>query len=199
MILKVENIAKAFGKKQVLKDISFEMEKGSLYGIVGENGSGKSTLMKIIVGEWKSDKGQVTTFGRIGYCPQQSQLFTYLTVSEHLKYFSAAYGIENKIMDDRAEFLLNYFNFKTYLNERIVSLSGGTQQKLNLALALLHQPDLLILDEPYSGFDWDTYQKFWTYTSQIRKEGCAILVVTHFITEKEHFDKVLNLSNGQLT
>jgi len=199
MILKVENIAKAFGKKKVLKNVTFEMTPSSLYGIVGENGSGKSTLLKIIVGEWKSDRGKISVDGRLGYCPQKTLLFSQLTVDEHFRYFAAAYGIEKATLFKRSESLMNYFNFEKYRMERIANLSGGTQQKLNLAIALLHQPKLLILDEPYSGFDWDTYLRFWDYTNQLRKEGCAILVVTHFLNEKERFDRVYNLEQGQLT
>jgi len=199
MILKVENIAKAFGKNKVLRNVSFEMNRSSLYGIVGENGSGKSTLLKIIVGEWKSDHGRISVGGRLGYCPQKTLLFSQLTIDEHFRYFAAAYGIEKSTLISRSESLMNRFNFKKYQTEKVANLSGGTQQKLNLALALLHQPNLLILDEPYSGFDWDTYLKFWDYTNQLRTEGCAILVVTHFLTEKERFDKVFNLEQGQLT
>lgn len=199
MVLKVENIAKTFGNKKVLKHVSFEMKPSSLYGIVGENGSGKSTLLKIIVGEWKSDKGNISVDGRLGYCPQKILLFSQLTVDEHFRYFAAAYGMEKTKLFDRKESLMNFFNFKEYRKERIANLSGGTQQKLNLAIALLHQPRLLVLDEPYNGFDWETYLRFWDYTNQLRAEGCAILVVTHLLTEKERFDRVYNLVQGQLT
>ena len=199
MILKVENIAKAFGKNKVLKNVSFEMSTSLLYGIVGENGSGKSTLLKIIVGEWKPDLGNISVEGRLGYCPQNTLLFSQLTVDENLKYFAAAYRMNKAELISRSESLMNFFNFKKYRKERIANLSGGTQQKLNLAIALLHQPKLLILDEPYNGFDWDTYLRFWDYTNQLRKEGCAILVVTHFLTEKERFDKIYNLVEGELT
>ena len=199
MILKVENIAKAFGKNQVLKNVSFEMKPSSLYGIVGENGSGKSTLLKIIVGEWRPDSGKVSVAGRLGYCPQQTLLFSQLTIDEHFRYFGAAYCIDKASYEDQSGSLMEYFNFKKYKKEKIANLSGGTQQKLNLAIALLHRPNLLVLDEPYSGFDWDTYQRFWNYTHQLRNEGCAILVVTHFLTEKEGFDRVYNLVEGELT
>ena len=199
MILKVESIAKAFGKNRVLRDVSFTMDSGSLYGIVGENGSGKSTLLKIIVGEWKSDGGNISVNGRIGYCPQQSLLFSQLTVDEHFQYFSAAYGMDKTTVGPRSEILMNYFNFIKFRKEKISDLSGGTQQKLNLAIAMLHQPDILILDEPYSGFDWDTYLRFWDYTDHLQKEGCTILIVSHLLTDKEKFDKVYNLENGQLT
>jgi len=198
MILKVENISKAFGKNKVLKNVSFEMKSSLLYGIVGENGSGKSTLLKIIVGEWKPDHGNILVEGRVGYCPQKTLLFSQLTVDENLKYFAAAYEMGNAELFSRSESLMNVFNFKKYRKERIANLSGGTQQKLNLAISLLHQPKLLILDEPYNGFDWDTYLRFWDYTNQLRKERCAILVVTHFLAEKDRFDKVFNLEEGEL-
>jgi ABC-type multidrug transport system ATPase subunit len=175
------------------------MASSSLVGIAGENGSGKSTLLKIIVGELNPDHGTISVEGRSGYCPQKTLLFSQLTVDEHFRYFGAAYGIERHEISGRSESLMEYFNFKKYRKERIASLSGGTQQKISLAIALLHQPDLLILDEPYNGFDWDTYLRFWDYANQLRKGGCAILVVTHLITEKERFDKVYNLIQGQLT
>ena len=199
MILKVENIVKAFGKNKILKNVSFEMKPSSLYGIVGENGSGKSTLLKIIVGEWRPDSGRVSVTGKLGYCPQQTLLFSQLTIEEHFRYFASAYGIDKAAFEFQSGSLMEYFNFKKYKKEKIANLSGGTQQKLNLAIALLHQPKLLILDEPYSGFDWDTYQRFWEYTYQLRNQGCAILVVTHFLTEKERFDRVYNLVEGELT
>lgn len=198
MILKVENISKAFGKNKVLRNVSFEVSHSSLYGIVGENGSGKSTLLKIIVGEWKPDHGKISVNGRIGYCPQKTLLFSQLTANENIKYFAAAYGIGKTELLNRSESLMNHFNFKKYQNEKIADLSGGTQQKLNLAIALLHHPKLLILDEPYNGFDWDTYMKFWDYTNLLRVEGCAILVVTHLLTEKDRFDKIYNLVEGEL-
>lgn len=199
MILKVEKISKAFGKNHVLKKVSFEMSPSLLYGIVGENGSGKSTLLKIIVGEWQPDDGNISVEGGIGYCPQKTLLFTQLTVDENLEYFAAAYRINKGELFSRSESLMTVFNFKKYRKERVSNLSGGTQQKLNLSIALLHQPKLLILDEPYNGFDWDTYLRFWDYTNQLRKEGCAVLVVTHLLTETERFDKVYNLVEGVLT
>ncbi len=199
MILKVENISKSFGRKEILKSVSLEMNSASIYGIVGENGSGKSTLLKIIVGEWKSDSGKVHTSGRIGYCPQQTLLFSQLTVNEHFRYFAAAYNLSRKKWKDTSELVMNQFNFKKYQDDKIANLSGGTQQKLNLAIALLHQPKLLILDEPYNGFDWDTYQRFWTHTDHLQNEGCAILIVTHLLTERERFNQIYNLEEGKLS
>ncbi|PHN05509.1 ABC transporter ATP-binding protein [Flavilitoribacter nigricans] len=198
MLLTARHISKSFGRKHVLRDISFELQAGSLYGIVGENGSGKSTLLKIIVGAWEADSGTISLNGKLGYCPQEALLFPLLTVAEHFRYFAAAYGIPKDIMKKRADHLLDHFNFKKYEKEKVANLSGGTQQKLNLTLALLPEPDLLVLDEPYNGFDWDTYLRFWEYTGQLRQQGCAVLVVTHLLSERERFDRIYDLKNGQL-
>ncbi len=198
-MLTVENISKKFGRNSVLRDVSFEMDQNMLYGIVGENGSGKTTLLKVIVGEWKPDRGSVSLTGRLGYCPQQTLLFSHLTVDEHFSYFAAAYRIDRVTLASRSNDLMDFFNFRKFRNEKVYELSGGTMQKLNLSLALLPQPDLLVLDEPYNGFDWDTYVHFWEYTGKLKKAGCSILVVAHLITEKERFDKVFNLVQGRLT
>ena len=198
MIFKVENIAKSFGNKNVLKEISFELKPGSLSGIVGENGSGKSTLLRIIVGEWKADNGTISFDGKLGYCPQSIQLFSQLSVLENFLYFSTAYGIGKEELQDSSNQLMNHFNFLKYSKEKVANISGGTKQKLNLSIALIHQPDLLILDEPYNGFDWDTYLKFWEYTEILKQKGCAILVVTHFLNEKTKFDHIYTLEKGYL-
>jgi len=114
LILKVENIAKSYGSKKVLSDVSFEIQKGKLCGIVGENGSGKSTLLKIIVGELKANKGKISYMGKLGYCPQDALLFPQLTVNEHFTYFSKAYKIEREELHERCNVLLKHFNFKIY-------------------------------------------------------------------------------------
>lgn len=198
-MLSVKNIAKCFGKKQVLSDVSFVLEPGNLYGVVGENGSGKTTLLKIIVGEWRADKGEVSISGRFGYCPQKCLLIPQLSIDEHFLYFASAFGLSESERIDQSEELMDYFNFSKYRASQVHTLSGGTQQKLNLAIALLNRPNLLILDEPYSGFDWDTYSRFLSLTNQLRKDGCAVLIVTHLLTEQQNFDRVYQLVNGQLT
>jgi len=199
MVLKVDNINKAFGKHIVLKDLSLELSSPYLCGIVGENGSGKTTLLKIIVGEWKPDRGKITIHGRLGYCPQETLLFPQLTVNEHFRYFGEAYGMQRQVIHDRSKFLLDNFSFSQFREYKVSGLSGGTKQKLSLALALLHQPDLLILDEPYNGFDWDTYLRFWGMANKLRSEGCTILIVTHMLADQRPFDRIWNLESGYLS
>ena len=154
--------------------------------------------MKIIAGEISAPHGKIQKNGKTGYCPQEAILFSQITVQEHFSYFSAAYKLKKEKLNRRVEELLYHFNYREYYKDRISNLSGGTRQKLNLSIALLHEPDLLILDEPYNGFDWDTYQKFWDYTGKLKDKGCAILVVSHLINEKDKFDRIYELQNGRL-
>lgn len=201
MILEVKNIIKSFGARKVLNGISFSTERGTITGIVGENGSGKTTLLKIIVGIIKPKSGLLKLNGTMGYCPQESLVFPRLTVMENFRYFASAYrlaGIWNDKNNDQIEFFLDYFQFEQFRNDQTEHLSGGTLQKLNLSIALMHQPDLLILDEPYSGFDWETYKRFWEFTLQYRKDGFSILLVTHLLTDTSHFDTVYQIKNGYL-
>ena len=198
MILSARNLYKSFGKNHILEGLDLEVAPGKLYGIVGENGSGKSTLLKILVGQWRPNRGEVIVHDKIGYCPQKVTLFPHLTVDEHFSFFAAAYRLKSEVLQENKQHLTEYFSFGKYLNEKVAYLSGGTAQKLNLCLALLHNPKLLILDEPYNGFDWDTYLKFWEYVGKLRNENCSLLIVSHFITEKQLFDRIFTLENGKL-
>jgi ABC-2 type transport system ATP-binding protein len=117
-----------------------------------------------------------------------------LTVSQHLRYFAAAHALPDL---RRADQLLQVLNFETYRDTVVDELSGGTRQKLNLTLALMHEPDLLLLDEPYQGFDWETYQRFWTLVDGIREVGNAVVVITHLVFEEERFDELVELKGGR--
>ncbi len=194
-ILRVQNIHKAFGRRKVLQGVDFEVTPGSLVGIVGENGAGKSTLLKILAGELRPSQGRVFRYGALGYCPQQVVLNDALSVSQHLDYFRAAYGI-NAL--DRADELIERLGFASYRKAVVGTLSGGTKQKLNLTLALMHQPNVLLLDEPYQGFDWETYLHFWDLTSELRDQGCAVLVISHLFFEQKRFDCLYQLRQGRV-
>lgn len=182
---------------RVLRGASLTVERGSLVGLTGENGSGKSTLMKIMVGMLASDSGSVTRPPRIGYCPQQALLWEKLTVAEHFRLFAAAYEIGEAEAATASRALLDDLNFERYEHTRVEELSGGTQQKLNLALSMLHDPDVLLLDEPYSGFDWETYLKFWEMSESRRAEGMGVLIVSHLLAERDRFDKIYAVVDGR--
>jgi ABC-type multidrug transport system ATPase subunit len=182
---------------EVLKGASLEVCSGELVGLVGENGSGKSTLMQISVGLLGDDGGSVSRPDRLGYCPQLPMLWDKLTVDEHFELFARAYDLDDAARDQAVEGLFEELQFERYRAYRIEELSGGTRQKLNLALALMHDPDLLLLDEPYSGFDWETYVRFWEMSERRRHDGMGILIVSHLLAERERLDRVYELRDGR--
>jgi len=204
-ILRAEGIEKGFhrgippwrSRIEVLKGASLEVNRGELVGLVGENGSGKSTLMKVIVGLLERDTGAAELDGKLGYCPQIPLLWEKLTVAEHFELFGRAYELDPAVAERARTDLLGELQFERYRDYRIEDLSGGTRQKLNLALALMHDPDLLLLDEPYSGFDWETYLRFWEMSEKRRDEGMGILIVSHFLSERERLDRIYELRDGR--
>lgn len=200
MLLQVRDITKTLKRRKILQGISFDIDRGTLTGLVGENGAGKSTLVKIIVGLLKADRGHVVLRGSFGYCPQDSLVLDHLSVLENFQYFSTAYNLylDKAACQLRMDELMKTFHFAQFKRHLVSDLSGGTRQKLNLCLSLLHDPDVLFLDEPYSGFDWETYLTFWKVSEEMVKRGKTILVVTHFLHDHKKFDRIYTLKEGRL-
>ncbi|MFE7935367.1 ABC transporter ATP-binding protein [Streptomyces sp. NPDC057456] len=194
-VLDVRDVCKSYRQRPVLRGVSLDLGPGQLVGIVGENGAGKSTLLRILAGDLAADSGIVERAGRLGCCPQETVLHQAFTVEQHLRFFQAAYGISRL---NRAYELLEELNFGSYLHERVETLSGGTRQKLNLVLALMHDPQVLLLDEPYQGFDWETYLRFWDLAAALRDRGCAVLVVSHLAYDASRLDTLYRLNGGAL-
>ncbi|MHA5051492.1 ATP-binding cassette domain-containing protein [Streptomyces sp. SD15] len=195
MRLDMRAVHKAYGRRAVLRGADFTVSVGMLAGVVGENGSGKSTLLRIAVGQLMPDRGTVRRFSALGYCPQQAVVNDTLTVAQHLRLFQVAYRLPR--LDDAWE-LVDLLGFGAERRTRAGELSGGTRQKLNLTLALMHDPPLLVLDEPYQGFDWDTHQRFWQLADRLRGRGRSVVVVSHLLHELQHFDTVHLLRDGRL-
>ncbi|HEX2185484.1 MAG TPA: ATP-binding cassette domain-containing protein, partial [Chloroflexota bacterium] len=193
-LLSATGIAKSFGRHPVLVEAGLEAYAGQAVAIVGENGAGKTTLLRICAGLVPPDRGAVRCQVRPGYCPQEPGLVELLTADEHLLLFGGALGL------DRAEALragrrtLQSLGFPLEEKAVVRDLSGGTRQKLNLALALLGAPRLLLLDEPYQGFDRGSYVDFWQHVDGWRHEGRAVVVVTHLLAELERVDRVVELA-----
>ena len=199
--LHARNVTKSFGPHPVLRGVSLSVGPGEIVGVVGENGSGKSTLLKILMGLTAPDSGTVVSDTTLGYCPQETSLFDALTVNENFRYFATAYGLV-RLGDGwvaERDRLIDYFGFSAYQDRLVSRLSGGTRQKLNLSIALLHAPRTLILDEPYSGFDWETYVRFWEFVDEHRAAGGGLLIVSHLVTERSKFDRVYDLRDGLMT
>ncbi len=204
-ILRVDEVAKSFRRGppwhrrtvKVLRGASLHVRAGELVGLVGENGSGKSTLMQIIVGLLARDSGSLTRPGRIGYCPQHPLLWEKLTVGEHFGLFAQAYNLSPDAAGRSRDLLLDELHFVRFRDRRVEELSGGTRQKLNLSLALMHDPQLLLLDEPYSGFDWETYLHFWDMAERRRGNGMAILIISHLLAERDRLTRIYELRDGR--
>jgi ABC-type multidrug transport system ATPase subunit len=165
--------------------------------LVGENGSGKSTLMKILVGSLDRDEGEIRRAMRVGYCPQEPILYARLTCNEHFELFGHAYGMSASEVERSRDAIYEALRFADYVDTRVDELSGGTHAKLNLGLALLADPDLLLLDEPYAGFDWDTYQRFWQLVAERKESGRSVLIISHFVPDEGRFDRIVNLREGR--
>jgi ABC-2 type transport system ATP-binding protein len=192
----VTGVARSFGRREVFRGVAFQAHAGEMIGIVGENGAGKTTLLRVVAGLLPPSHGQVEVHGRLGYCPQEPQLLAALTVAQNIDWFGAAYGVD---CNARCEALLERLAFRQDRHSLVRTLSGGTRQKLNLTVALMHDPTVLLLDEPYQGFDWETYQRFWDIADESRAAGQTILIISHLIFERERFDRVLWLHDGGLT
>jgi ABC-2 type transport system ATP-binding protein len=204
-VLRIEGLRKSFHRGipprrraiEVLKGADLRIGAGELVGLVGENGSGKSTLMQIVVGLLGRDGGEVKRPSRLGYCPQIPMVWDKLTVGEHFQLFGRAYGLVEEEARRAEGSLLDELQFERYRDFRVEQLSGGTRQKLNLALALMHEPQLLLLDEPYAGFDWETYLHFWEMAERRRDGGMGILIVSHLLAERERLDRIYSLIDGR--
>jgi ABC-2 type transport system ATP-binding protein len=177
----------------VLDGMDFHVDRGEAVAIIGENGAGKTTLLKLCAGLLAPDAGTVHRHGRVGYCPQEPGVVDLLTAEQHLLLFGAAAGLSRAEARRRVRCLLESFGFPTGDKAVAKDLSGGTRQKLNLALALLGDPQVLLLDEPYQGFDMGSYVDFWAHVDTWRDEGRAVVVVTHLLTELDRVDRVVEV------
>ncbi|MFC8088856.1 ABC transporter ATP-binding protein [Streptomyces sp. NPDC057301] len=194
-VLSMRDVRKSYRRRQVLRGVTLDLPPGQLVGIVGENGAGKSTLLRILIGDLSMDGGSVRCRGLPGHCPQETVLHEAFTVEQHLRFFQTAYGLASL---DRAYELLEILQCSEYLRARLGTLSGGTRQKLNLTLALMHDPQVLLLDEPYQGLDWDTYLRFWDVAGELRDRGCSVLVVSHLAYDASRLDCMYRLHDGVL-
>jgi ABC-2 type transport system ATP-binding protein len=183
---------------EVLDGATLEIGSGEVVGIMGENGSGKSTLMQVLAGVLDYDGGTVARSGRIGWCPQEPRLYERLTVDETFELFGEAYDMSDSEVEAARSWLLEELDFDRFRDRQVRNLSGGNKQKLNLSIALMHEPDLLLLDEPYTGFDWETFQAFWDLTEDLRDRGVAVAIISHIINERDRFDIIYELHDGHL-
>jgi len=194
-MLKIENLSKSYGKFKAVDDFNLTVKQGEIYGFVGPNGAGKTTIMKIMSGLLSADSGTVTICDEnllknvnklkqsIGYMPDFFGVYDNLTVIEYLQFYSSAYGIANDDALIRAKELLELVNLQDKTNEYVDGLSRGMKQRLCLARTLVHNPDILILDEPASGLDPLTRHELKFILKNLSEKGKTIIISSHILTE----------------
>lgn len=207
MILSVNNITKSFGEKQVLKGISFSAESGKAVGILGRNGAGKTTLIRIIMDVFGADSGEVLLDDnpiskqkiRIGYLPEERGLYPKHKIMEQLIYFASLHGIDKKSAIDNANALFKRLHIEEYKNRRLDTLSKGNQQKVQLIATLITNPDIIILDEPFSGLDPVNASLLKDLVKDLIKDGKLVLFSSHQMNYIEEFcNEILILNGGKI-
>jgi ABC-2 type transport system ATP-binding protein len=190
----VRSLKKSFGDVPVLAGLDFGIASGEVYGLLGPNGAGKTTCINIICGLLAADGGSVRLAGRapdegdrreIGVVPQEIALYRQLTCLENLTFFASAYGVGKEQRRERAELCLEAVGLGDRADDLVATLSGGMHRRLNVAVGLIHEPLLLILDEPTVGLDLEARQRAWELIETLRKAGTTILLTTHYLEEAE--------------
>lgn len=200
--LVVEGVGKSFGDRRALHDVSFQVARGELLAIIGPNGAGKTTLLSILGAIRKPDTGTVAQQGpnsdkRIGWVPQQTAVYSKLTVTQNLRLFARLEKVDD--LDAAVERMLEQTALKERAGDELGSLSGGNRQRVNIAVGLLGDPPVLLLDEPSGALDPRQRQRLWAFITALTERGTSVVFATHDISEAErHADRVLVLADGDL-
>jgi len=193
IVLRLRGVSARRGRRAVLTDLDLTVRRGEVVAVVGANGAGKSTLLQVCAGLLGAGSGTVERTARFGYAPQLDALAPLLTVDEHLRLFGMLEGASRERSVPTGHRILQRLGWSPDGNRVAGALSGGTRQKLNLALAQLASPDLLLLDEPYQGLDALAYEDLWTLIAAWRDSGAGVLLVTHLLRDIDFVDRVVEL------
>ena len=208
--IKAENITKVFGDFTAVDHISFEVEKGEIFGFLGANGAGKTTAMRMFCGLSVPTSGTATVAGfdvyketekikkNIGYMSQKFSLYGNLTVTENLNFFGGIYGIPRKELKAKCNELLQKLNLEDEKNKLVAELPLGWKQKLAFSVAIFHEPQIVFLDEPTGGVDPVTRRQFWDMIYEASDRGITIFVTTHYMDEAEYCDRVSIMVEGKI-
>jgi ABC-2 type transport system ATP-binding protein len=211
-MIRVENVTRRFGNFTAVDNVSFELERGKVFGFLGPNGSGKSTTIRMLAGLLSPTSGRITGFdgldvtkdtekwkSRLGYMSQKFSLYLDLTVEENLRFYGMIYGVEPARLKERINVLASRLRFEKIRNQLTEGLSTGLRQRVALAAALLHEPELLFLDEPTGGVDPRGRRLFWDLIYELAADrGMTVLVTTHYMDEAEQCDRLAFILDGAL-
>jgi ABC-2 type transport system ATP-binding protein len=196
-VLEVEGLSKSFGERAALREVSFDAGRGELLAVLGPNGAGKTTLLSILAGIAKADSGRIEhSNGEVGWVPQQAGLYHRLTVEENLQLFARMEEVSD--VEETVERMLDQTGLQDRRHDQVSSLSGGNQQRINIAIGLLGDPAVLLLDEPSSGLDPSQRARLWEFVSGLAKSGTTVIYSTHQIEEASHYgDRLVVLADGE--
>ena len=209
VVVQTKSLRKFFGDFEAVKRLTFEVHHGEIFGLLGPNGAGKSTTFRMLCGLLSASAGEISVAGydlrnspsmaraRLGYMAQQFSLYGQLNVQENLNFFGRAYGLGGNRLRHRLEWAFEEFGLGKWRDKAAVQLPGGYKQRLAMAAALLHEPDILFLDEPTSGVDPLARREFWLRINGFAEQGVTVVVTTHFMEESEYCDRMLIMSQGE--
>lgn len=204
-MLKIEGLCKAYGAVTVLDNLSLTAYSQEVYGLLGPNGAGKTTTINILCNLLERDRGTIEfnqqpisekTKSIIGIAPQENLLYQSLSCQENLQFYSQLYGLSRQQRKEQVEWCLEAVKLRDRATSVVANLSGGMQRRLNIAVALVHKPELLILDEPTTGLDIETRYEIWALINQLRETGMTILLTTHLLDEAEKLCQRIGILKG---
>jgi ABC-2 type transport system ATP-binding protein len=210
MVVEVRDLVRQFGAFTAVNHVSFEVGRGELFGLLGPNGAGKTTTFRMLCGLMPASAGTLRVAGvdlrfgraaarqRIGYVAQKFSLYGQLTVKENLDFFASAYGLRGGRKRRRLDWAMAQFELAALSGLPAGQLPGGFKQRLAMAAALLHEPDILFLDEPTSGADPLARREFWRRITALAEQGVTVIITTHFMEEAEYCDRVVIMDAGRL-
>ncbi|SFA48303.1 ABC-2 type transport system ATP-binding protein [Parageobacillus thermantarcticus] len=206
--IRLEHVTKRFGKKTVVEDVSLDVHKGEIFGLLGPSGAGKTTIVKMIAGIDEATSGTIHVLNkkmpdlhvmeRIGFMAQSDALYGELTAFENLQFFASIYGLKGKKQRERIDDVMNLVNLTDDMKKPVHQYSGGMKRRLSLAISLLHEPEVLLLDEPTVGIDPVLRQAIWEELERIRQNGTTIVVTTHVMDEAEKCQRLAMIRDGRL-
>ena len=206
----VQDLTKTFGEFVAVNKISFEVRRGDIFGFLGPNGAGKTTTIRMLLGLLSPTSGTANVIGydvaqesdkmrqHIGYMTQKFSLYNDLTVKENLNFYGGVYGVHGQKLQERRKYILKMAGLTGRERELTRNLSGGWKQRLALGIAIIHEPDVLFLDEPTAGVDPISRRDFWELIYDLAEGGTTILVTTHYMDEAEHCQELVFIQRGHL-